>query len=126
VNFHIRSARNLPIRESSEERMKQYLQEENRFNPMNQMFNMGNRGGFFQQNDLFQNYGAGLFNQRPSINMTGHTFFHPNMANPNLINQEINYDSRSILERVNARVELKFKKKFRISQCFEGPFPEWN
>ena len=65
---------------------------------------MANRGGFFQQNDLFQNYGAGLFNQRPNINMTGHTFFHPNMANPNLINQEINYDNRNFLERVNSRI----------------------
>ena len=36
---------------------------------------------------MYQNYAMGMYNQRPNITMTGHTFFNPNMGNPNRMNQ---------------------------------------
>lgn len=50
-------------------------------------FNMTGMRNFFNQNDMYANYGMGLYNQRPSVNMTGHTFFQPNLGNPNRLNQ---------------------------------------
>ena len=45
-------------------------------------------GGMFQNNrDMYSNYGAGLFNLRPTFTMTGHTFFSQNPTNPNRMNQ---------------------------------------
>lgn len=45
-------------------------------------------GGMFSNNrDMYSNYGAGLFNMRPTFTMTGHTFFTQNQNNPNRINQ---------------------------------------
>ena len=36
-------------------------------------------GGYGGQNmDMYNNYAMGLYNQRPNINMTGHTFFNQN------------------------------------------------
>jgi hypothetical protein len=43
-------------------------------------------GGYGGQNmDMYNNYAMGLYNQRPNINMTGHTFF--NQSNPPRMNQ---------------------------------------
>ena len=54
-------------------------------------------GGYYPNNrDMYSNYGAGLFNQNPTFSMTGHTYFHQNQNNPNRINQEVNYDSKSM------------------------------
>lgn len=45
-------------------------------------------GGMFPNNrDMYSNYGAGMFNQRPTFTMTGHTFFTQNQNNPNRMNQ---------------------------------------
>ncbi len=66
--------------------------------------NMGMGGGMFPQmggyfsgnRDMYSNYGAGLFNQNPTFSMTGHTYFNQNQGNPNRINQEVNYDGKSM------------------------------
>ena len=39
--------------------------------------------------EMYSNYGAGLFNQNPTFSMTGHTYFHQNQGNPNRITQEV-------------------------------------
>lgn len=75
-------------------------------------------GGYFSNNrDMYSNYGAGLFNQNPTFSMTGHTYFHQGQNNPNRINQEVNYDSKS-MERVNTVVEMKFKRNLKRTLCF--------
>lgn len=53
--------------------------------------------GYFAGNrDMYSYYGAGLFNQNPTFSMTGHTYFHQNQNNPNRINQEVSYDSKTM------------------------------
>ena len=61
-------------------------------------------GGYASNNqEMYSGYGAGLFNQNPTFSMTGHTYFHQNQGNPNRINQEVNYQGKS-MERVNTVV----------------------
>jgi hypothetical protein len=118
VNLHVRSARNLPIRESSFDNIKEYLQDENKFGFMGTALNMGMQGqmgggmmqggggmGYNNQypNQYNQNNGwlsdlaNGLFNQRPNVNMTGHTFFNSNAGNQSRMGPQISYDSKGSL-----------------------------
>lgn len=88
------------------------------------IFNNTVMRNFTNQNDMYQNYGTGLYNQRPTVNMTGHTFYQANLGNPNRMNQEvISYDGKNMLERVNTKLQLRFKKNIKVTQAFEGPFP---
>ena len=45
-----------------------------------------NMGGYQNNPTLYQNYGQGLYNQRPTVNTTGMQFFN-SISNPNRVNQ---------------------------------------
>lgn len=103
INIHVRNARNLPIRTDAEESINQFEKAEKMMGGMMGMgMNQGmamNQGGMYPQaggmfsglvsnnRDMYTNYGAGLFNMRPTFTMTGHTFFTQNPGNPNRMNQ---------------------------------------
>lgn len=83
-------------------------------------------GNMYPNRDMYNNYGYGLYNQQPNYSMGGHIFFNQIPNNPNrIMNQEASYEGKT-MERINTLIELRFKKQIRRTQCFEGPFPEWN
>jgi hypothetical protein len=122
INLHVRSARNVPIRESSFERIKKFQDEENQFKHQQMMAQYNNNAGMF---DRFNGYGQGFFRQQPNVNMHGNAFFNA-FQNQGRPNQEVSYNDHTDLDRVSGYVELRYKKALRRTRCFEGPFPEWN
>jgi hypothetical protein len=52
-------------------------------------------------NDRFAGYGAGFFRQQQNVNMHGNNFFNA-FQNQGRNNQEVTYDERIDLDRVNS------------------------
>ena len=51
------------------------------------IFNNTVMRNFTNPNDMYPNYGTGLYNQRPSTNIGGNIFYSANLNNPNRLNQ---------------------------------------
>jgi hypothetical protein len=104
VNLHVRSARNVAIRESSFERIKKFQDEENQFKHQQMMGQFSNNNGLF---DRFNGYGQGFFRQQPQVNMHGNAFFNA-FQNQGRPNQEVSYNDHTDLDRVSAFLELRY------------------
>lgn len=77
INFHIRAARNMPIREDSFLKIKKFQEEHVNVNPMrfNQM--AGHTGNM----QMYSNYATGFYQNQPGFNLQGNNFFIPGMMN---------------------------------------------
>lgn len=112
----MRSARNIPVRESSFAKIRDFQEQQNKNNRALQMM-PGNLGSF-------AGYGANYYNQQPQFN--GNNMFIPGML-PGIMNMgnqqsQVNYNKIN-LERVSSCVEFKFKKPGKNTALFEGPYP---
>ena len=78
VNLHLRSARNMPIRESAFSQIRNFQEEEAKLNPINRFQQMsGNTGN----PAMYGNYANGMFQRPINMQMQGQNFFIPGMMN---------------------------------------------
>ena len=72
-------------------------------------------------------YGMGFHQRQQNVNMQGQNFFVPGMMQNFGSNRQAEVSlKKESLERNQGYIEMRFKKVLKRTECFEGPFPEWN